>query len=66
MNNREIDQSRSKGLGVSTAINFCAYTRGPKADYDRWAAEVGDDAFRWGIALKRFKKVGRDDQDLDH
>lgn len=54
---REIDCSRGKGLGGSTAINFCVYTRGPKADYDHWAELVGDDAWRWENAQKRFNKV---------
>ena len=55
---REIDYSRGKGLGGSTAINFCVYTRGPSADYDRWAEIVGDTSWSWESAKKRFQQVG--------
>lgn len=54
---REIDQSRGKGLGGSSAINFCVYTRGPKADYDHWAEQVGDDSWCWENVQQRFKKI---------
>lgn len=58
LNRREIDYSRGKGLGGSTAINYCVYTRGPEADYEHWADVVGDDNWRWKNVLQRFKKVG--------
>ena len=54
---RKLDYSRGKGLGGSTSINFCVYTRGPKADYDRWAQLVEDDTWSWDYVLERFKKV---------
>ena len=54
---REIAYSRGKGMGGSSAINFCVFTRGPKADYDQWAHDVDDDAWSWQYALERFKKV---------
>ena len=57
LGDREIDYSRGKGLGGSTAINFCGWTRGPRADYDRWALLVGDDAWTWDNVLGRFKTV---------
>lgn len=56
---REIDYSRGKGLGGSTAINFCVYTRGPSADYDHWAELVGDDTWRWENVQKRFNTFER-------
>ena len=54
---RPIDFSRGKGLGGSTAINFCVYTRGSSADYDHWADIVGDDCWSWKNTQKRFNKV---------
>ena len=57
LNGREIDYSRGKGLGGSTAINFCVYTRGPSADYDHWAQLVGDNSWSWEQSLRRFNKV---------
>ena len=54
---REIDCSRGKGLGGSTAINFCVYTKGASADYDQWAELVGDDTWRWEDSQRRFSKV---------
>ena len=57
LNERELDCSRGKGLGGSTAIHFCVYTRGPKGDYDRWAKLVNDDAWSWDNVQARFNKV---------
>ena len=54
---REINYNRGKGLGGSTAINFCVFTRGPQADYDTWADEAGDDSWSWKYAVERFKEV---------
>lgn len=54
---REIDCSRGKGLGGSTAINFCVWTRGSKDDYERWAELTGCDDWKWENVLERFKKV---------
>ncbi|KAL8801687.1 MAG: hypothetical protein Q9182_004281 [Xanthomendoza sp. 2 TL-2023] len=54
---RELDYSRGKGLGGSTAINFCVWTRGPSSDYDRWAHIVEDDAWGWSNVQERYKKI---------
>ncbi|KAL9595708.1 MAG: hypothetical protein Q9219_006274 [cf. Caloplaca sp. 3 TL-2023] len=56
LDGREIDYSRGKGFGGSTAINFCVYTRGPSADYDHWADLVGDDIWAWENSRKRFNR----------
>ncbi|KAI1503591.1 hypothetical protein F5X99DRAFT_374886 [Biscogniauxia marginata] len=55
--NREIDYSRGKGLGGSSAINFGVYSYGARDDYDEWARIVGDDAFRWEAIQTRFKNL---------
>lgn len=45
---QEIDYSRGRGLGGSTAINFCGWVVGADDDYDEWARRVGgDEAFAW-------------------
>ena len=56
-NDRQIDYSRGKGLGGGSAINFGLYTTGARDDYDQWAAEVGDDTFRWNNMQRRFKSL---------
>ena len=57
LDGRTIGYDRGRGLGGSTAINFCVFTRGPRADYDEWAHRVGDDAWSWERVLAVFKKV---------
>jgi choline dehydrogenase-like flavoprotein len=39
-NDREIDYSRGRCLGGSSAINFSAYTIGCRDDYSEWARIV--------------------------
>ncbi|KAH6641973.1 hypothetical protein C7974DRAFT_384610 [Boeremia exigua] len=52
LDNRSIDYSRGKVLGGSSAINMCAYTVGPKDDYDRWARIMDDASFGWENAVR--------------
>ena len=52
-----LDYSRGKGLGGSSAINFCVYTRGASADYDRWAELVDDDDWAWSNVERQFNEV---------
>jgi choline dehydrogenase-like flavoprotein len=54
---REIDYSRGRGLGGSSAINFAFWTRGPDGDWDEWARLVKDDFFNAENAEQRFKKI---------
>ncbi|KAF7593209.1 hypothetical protein BBP40_011839 [Aspergillus hancockii] len=56
-NGRQIDYSRGRGLGGSTAINFGLWTVGSQADYDRWADLVGDSRFNWAHMHARFKNL---------
>jgi len=56
-NDREIDYSRGRGLGGSSAINFGVYSIGARDDYDEWARLVGDEAFSWVQMQERFKKL---------
>lgn len=52
-----IDYSRGRGLGGSTAINFCCWVMGADEDYNEWARRVGDDAWKWENVKERMKKV---------
>jgi choline dehydrogenase-like flavoprotein len=54
---QEIDYSRGRGLGGSTAINFSCWVIGPDADYDEWARVVGDEDFGWAKVKERYKRV---------
>ncbi|BCS25214.1 GMC family oxidoreductase [Aspergillus puulaauensis] len=56
-NNRELPFSRGKGLGGSTAINFGTWAFGARDDYDKWAEDVGDDAFSWERVQERLKAL---------
>jgi choline dehydrogenase-like flavoprotein len=54
---QEIDYSRGKGLGGSTAINFCAWIVGSRDDYDEWAREVQDSSFGWENVKRCLKRI---------
>ena len=55
--NRELDYSRGKGVGGSSAINFGVFTVGARGDYDEWARIVDDDSFSWKHTQERIKKL---------
>ncbi len=55
--NREMEYARGKGLGGSSAINFGAFTVGPRGDYDEWSRLVGDESFSWEPIKERFKRL---------
>lgn len=54
---QKIDYSRGKGLGGSTAINFCGWVIGADEDYNEWARLVGDDAFNWSHVKQVLNRV---------
>ncbi|KAH7034753.1 GMC oxidoreductase-domain-containing protein [Microdochium trichocladiopsis] len=65
-NNQEIDYSRGKGLGGSTAINFCGWVVGPDEDYNEWDQLVdGRGRFAWSNVRRILKdKVERFHNDV--
>ncbi|KAI1136875.1 GMC oxidoreductase [Hypoxylon sp. FL0543] len=56
-NNRELDFSRGRGLGGTSAINFAGFTVGARDDYDEWARIAGDDGFGWEKMQARLKDL---------
>ncbi|KAJ5203032.1 alcohol oxidase [Penicillium cf. viridicatum] len=54
---RVMDQAGGKCLGGSSTINFETWTRGPRADYDEWAAVVQDSSWGWDEMLPWFKRT---------
>ncbi|KAG4269019.1 hypothetical protein FPRO04_12368 [Fusarium proliferatum] len=53
---RQITLNAGKGLGGSSAINSGGWTRGAAADYDAWAALVGDERYSYKGQLPWFRK----------
>ncbi|KAK3313258.1 hypothetical protein B0H66DRAFT_632378 [Apodospora peruviana] len=60
---RELDYSRGRGLGGSSAINFGVFTVGAQGDYDEWARVVSEDDdsdpgfFSWEHMQARLRKL---------
>jgi choline dehydrogenase-like flavoprotein len=60
LNGREIHCWRGRGLGGSSANNYCGWLRGDKSDFNTWADIVGDETWRWegeGGVEQRFRKI---------
>lgn len=45
------------GLGGGSIVNFMLYTRGPSADYNRWAEMIGDSDWGWEKTRNRLNQV---------
>ncbi len=56
LNGRQLRYPRGKVLGGCSSINGMIYMRGQARDYDGWAAETGDDSWRWQHCLPFFKQ----------
>jgi choline dehydrogenase-like flavoprotein len=59
LNGQAIDYSRGRGLGGSTAINFCGWTVGASDDFDEYAKLVGDDHFNWENVKRCLRRIER-------
>lgn len=64
LNNRALTYDRGRGMGGSTAINFCVYNCGPRDDWDEIARLTGDPDFAWDNAAKIFKRLETFDMSL--
>ncbi|KIM39564.1 GMC oxidoreductase [Hebeloma cylindrosporum] len=53
---RAIKYPRGHVLGGSSSVNFLAYTRGTKEDYDRYAKISGDSGWSWDKLQPYFRK----------
>ena len=57
LKDRVINYDRGKGLGGSSAVNFCVYDIGPKGDFEEIARLVDDDAWHWSNVLPKYKAL---------
>ncbi len=55
---RQLAYPRGRGLGGSSVVNFMVWNVGAQVDYERWAEEVGDEAWKWERVKERLKRVG--------
>ncbi|KAH0344390.1 alcohol oxidase, partial [Aureobasidium melanogenum] len=59
LNVRQLDYSRGKTVGGSSATNLMAYHRGTIDSYHLWAQAVDDSSFEWDNFLPYFQKSVR-------
>jgi choline dehydrogenase len=57
MHDRRVYHARGKLLGGSSSINGMIFQRGNPLDYERWAGEVGIEAWDYAHCLPYFKKM---------
>ncbi len=55
LNGRTLRYPRGKVLGGCSSINGMLYLRGQSRDYDQWAAQTGEDEWRWERCLPDFR-----------
>lgn len=60
MRNHQCSYPRGKALGGSHLLSGMIYARGNKADYDGWAAKLGDPSWSYESLLPYFKKIEHD------
>jgi choline dehydrogenase-like flavoprotein len=64
LNGRRGYQPRGKVLGGSSSVNAMVYTRGPRDDYDAWAAE-GNPGWGFDDLLPYFKRAENNERGAD-
>ncbi|KAJ7918986.1 aryl-alcohol oxidase [Mycena leptocephala] len=63
---RSIAYPRGFVLGGSSSVNYMAYTRGSKEDFDRWAKVTGDNGWSWDKLVPYMRKNERFAPPSDH
>ncbi|KAJ7659172.1 alcohol oxidase [Mycena polygramma] len=66
LNGRSIAYPRGFVLGGSSSVNYMAYTRGSKEDFDRWAKVTGNDGWSWDNLIPYMRKNERFTPPSDH
>ncbi|KAJ7836922.1 alcohol oxidase [Mycena olivaceomarginata] len=66
LNSTAIAYPRGFVLGGSSSVNYMAYTRGSKEDYDRWANVTGDDGWSWDKLIPYMRKNEHFSPPSDH
>ncbi|KAJ6594327.1 aryl-alcohol-oxidase from pleurotus Eryingii [Mycena capillaripes] len=66
LNGRVIPYPRGFVLGGSSSVNYMAYTRGSKEDYDRFAKVTGDEGWSWDRLIPYTRKNERFAPPADH
>ncbi|KAF8194676.1 aryl-alcohol oxidase [Pholiota molesta] len=56
LDNRAIPYPRGFVIGGSSSVNYLAYTRGSKEDFDRYAALSGDPGWGWDAMTPFFRR----------
>ncbi|KAI0675773.1 alcohol oxidase [Trametes maxima] len=66
LGNRSVAYARGKVLGGSSKLNWMAWTRGARDDYDRFAKHTGDEGWSWNSILPLWQKIERLVPPVDH
>ncbi|KAE9395797.1 aryl-alcohol oxidase-like protein [Gymnopus androsaceus JB14] len=66
LENRQLIYPRGFLLGGSSSINYMAYTRASKEDWDLFATETGDEGWSWDAIQKYIYKNEKLTQPADH
>jgi len=57
LNGRSISLGMGKVLGGGSSINYMAWSRGHKSDWDFFASEAGDQAWNYDSILKIYRRI---------
>jgi choline dehydrogenase len=56
LGDRAVSIPQGNVVGGGSSVNAMAYTRGSRADYDRWVAATGDPGWSWDGLIPYFRK----------